>query len=192
MNNISWISFYKLIMSQNSYKETYKELTKRLQCATSRVDRIPVEHLQGVKVTLNYRADLSYTEIGRWNNEESYTFNMYGRTHISTIGHHKKGNPDMECSKIKIIVKKIFKYFLKTLYSKFIEEIQYQAITNVTQISVGNSKYDTIEFSIEDGLTAWDWEYVFIWHTEQECGEGWLFAQRDPEILEEQTTLSIW
>ena len=56
MRNL-WISFYKLIMSQDSYKKIYKELTNRLQCATSRVDRIPVEHLQGVKVTLNYRAE---------------------------------------------------------------------------------------------------------------------------------------
>lgn len=190
MNNISWISFYKLVMSQGSYKETYKELTERLQCA--REDYIPAKYLQGVKVTLNYRADLSYTEIDRWNEENSHTFNMYGRTHISTIGHRKDGNPDMEYSKIEDIVKKIFRYFLKTLYSKFLEEIQYQEITNITQISVGNSKYDTIEFSIEDGLTAWSLDYVFIWHTEQECGEGWLYAQRNPEILEEQVTLSIW
>lgn len=42
------------------------------------------------------------------------------------------------------------------------------------------------------GLTAWSLDYVFIWHTEQECGEGWLYAQRNPEILEEQITLSIW
>lgn len=179
-------------MSQDSYKETYKELTRRLQSATSRGDCAPAKYLQGVNVTLNYRANLSYIEIDRWDEENSNTFNMYGRTHISTIGHRKEGNPDMEYSEIKIIVKKIFKYFLKTLYSKFLEEIQYQDIINVTQISVGKSKYDTIEFSIEDGLTAWSWDYVFIWHTEQECGEGWLYAQRNPERLEEQTTITIW
>ena len=192
MNNVLWISFYKLIMSQDSYKEAYKELTERLQCATSREDCVPVKYLRGVNVTLNYRVNLSYTEIDRWNEENSYTFNMYGRTHISAVGHYKERNRDRESSEIKIIVKKIFKCFLKTLYSKFLEEIQYQEITNITQISVGNSKYDAIEFSIEDGLTAWDSSYVFIWHTEQECGEGWLYAQRDPEILEEQVTLSIW
>lgn len=192
MNNISWISFYKLIMSQNSYKETYKELIERLQCATCKRGN-HANYFQGVQVSFDYRANLSYTGVDYWDEENTYTFNMYGRTHISVVGHRKEGKPERESSSIKNITKKIFKSLLKTLYSKFLEEIQYyDSNITVTQISVGKDNYDRIEFHIEDGLTAWDWDYVYLWHTEQECGEGWLCASRDPKVLEEQTTITVW
>ena len=192
MSNL-WISFYRLIMSQDSYKETYKELTKRLQCATSRREWVPAKYLQGVQSSINYCIILAYKGTDNFEEENKYSWKSYGLLNTAILGHLKNDSEKRESIDINDIVRAIFKYVLQTLYKKFLEELQYHNVCEVTQLlsDYCDESITDVSFSLEEELVAWDWDYVFIWHTEQECGEGWIFAPKDPKGFEEQTTITV-
>lgn len=190
---ICWISFYKLVISQDSYKETYKELTERLQCATSMQKLKSANYLQGVQSLISYRVILAYKGIDYCGEENKYSWKDDGMLQAAILGHLTKGSDKRESINIKQIVKAIFKYVLQTLYRKFLEEVQYQDICEVTQLlsDYCDESITDVSISLEDELIAWNWDHVFIWHTEQECGEGWLLAPRNPKGFEERTTITL-
>ena len=179
-------------MSQDSYKETYKELTDRLKAAVPSQESYPAEYFKGINITLFCRCNLEVSWTDKWERHNTKKYDGYVKPRIAVVGLPEAKN--YESFELKEAVKRIFRYTLKVLYDKLLQFIEYSGLTKsyITdlKVSIGKDEYDIISLQIEN-ITAWDYGHVYIWHEEQECGEGWIIASRDPEWVDEQTNIIL-
>ena len=182
-------------MSSESYRNTYNELVERLERATT-MPEDTAKYFKGIKVTMYCRCNLEISWINEWDKIKRKEFNLYILPCISITIPASSEEKDYESFTLKEAVKRIFRYTLKTLYTKLLQFLEYSRVYAIVKsdlkVSVGTDKYDEISIEIDNNnLIAWDYSHVYIWHEEQECGEGWIIASRDPEYIQEQTTIVI-
>lgn len=171
-------------MSQDSYKETYKELTERIQCASA-IPEWKNDYIKGLQVVIDCACRLEIQGIDYFDDPIRIKTPVYTQVKVAVVAQDC-------CYSVRKGIKQVFKYVLSTLYRKFLEVKDDCKIAKDKKVIKGTDEFDEININIDhNNLIVWDGDYVYIWHTEQECGEGWISAPVKPVYIMEQATFAI-